>query len=511
MSKRSKQFLSQARFEDLPIHRDTKRALREVFGYEHMSAPQALYLPVALTGRDVFVKAKTGSGKTLGFLVPAIERISRASRLAASRKNDSSHGPHPVRALVISPSRELADQTRKEALRLVTHHDDLGVQLVIGGTDPSSDRRRLTHEPCDILVATPGRLLDHVENLPGFADVLRRGVRVVIIDEADRLLDMGFLPALKRILQVLPPPGRRQALLFTATVPDGVKELARLVAPDYAYVDCSSSSDDDRPSHANIEQMALVVPVPTMMIILHGVLLRLRRATPDHRIIVFFTTARLAQFAAALFRRCRAFADTLELHSRLSQGQRTRTTNLFGAKRGLVLFASDVIARGIDFPDVTCVVQVGLTDLQQYEHRVGRTGRAGKSGAALLILGEDESKFYEALVAARTNIALRTAKETTNASMDVEEFVRSVLGAVPRDRDLSKLAAQAYSATLGFYASNMRRLGWKPDQVVRSVNARFLSMGLPEPPLLPMKTVKKMHLQGVPGLRVVEKQHDESE
>ena len=541
-------FLSQAAFDDLPIHKDTKRALAEEFGYKHLSAPQAEYLPVVLAGNNVFIKAKTGSGKTLGFLIPVLERITRSSRMSqtnaqktnapktnAQKTNVAAAMPvTPVRALVISPSRELADQTRKEALRLSRFHASVGVQMVIGGTDAGAERRRLQRENADILVATPGRLIDHIENLPGLVDSLRKHVRCVVIDEADRLLDMGFLPALKKIFAVLPPPSRRQALLFTATVPDGVKEIASTLSPEFKYIDTSHGSNDDevKASHDKIDQGYAVLPVAELLPALHRVLLAKRRANKDHRIIVFFTTARTASFTAALFRKCPHFSDVLELHSRLSQGQRNRTTATFSAKKGLVLFASDVIARGIDFPDVTFVGQVGLTDPQQYEHRVGRTGRAGKSGEAMIFLCDDEAGLVRRLLDAKlplhdstalakaqspgkTNVnSPKTTKtngnvgnpkpNTDNWTPGDEASFAAAVAKVSSDPQLQKAAEQAYAATLGFYASNMKKLGWSAADVVRSVNARFLAAGLKEVPAIDPKTAAKMHLKDAPGLRLLE-------
>lgn len=504
----AQQFLSVIKFEDLMIHKDTKRALKEAFNYEYLSQPQAEYLPVALSGKNIFVKAKTGSGKTLGFLIPVLERISRASRVTATRTSNatstSTTAMKPVRALVISPSRELAVQTSNEASKLAKFHTTIDVQMVIGGTDPGAERRRLQSQNADILVATPGRLLDHIENLSGFADNMRKNVRCVVIDEADRLLDMGFLPALKRIFAVLPSPAKRQALLFTATVPAGVTEIAQQLSPDFEYVDTAKGDDGEeaRASHENIDQGVAVLPIQQIFRALHRVLLAKREAKKDHRIIVFFTTARMAQFAAALFRKCPAFADTLELHSRLSQGQRNKNTATFGNKSGCVLFASDVIARGIDFPDVTFVAQVGLTDPQQYEHRVGRTGRAGKSGEALMLLGEDEARLMQKLREANLPVKDAAQQVSREHRAGVDAMFDDVLSQVSRSSDLKKQAAQAYAATLGFYASNMKRLGWTPAQVVSSVNDRFLALGLPETPAIQAKTAAKMHLKGAPGLRM---------
>jgi ATP-dependent RNA helicase MSS116 len=460
-----------------------------------MSAPQAEYMPVALSGSDTFVKAKTGSGKTLGFLIPLLERV-RASTNANAKANDDAK--LRVSALVVSPSRELADQTRREAERLASFHDGVGVQMVIGGTSVEVERRRLLRGGCDILIGTPGRLLDHIENLPGLRETLQRDVKVLVIDEADRLLDMGFLPALKRVISVLPPPGKRQALMFTATVPQGVLDIAKSISTGYTYVDTAKGAT--RQGLASIRQEFAVVPVDRMVAVLYDELASVRQQhKSDHRVIVFFTTARLAQFVASIFRRCPAFADVLELHSRLSQAQRNKTTELFAKRAGQVLFASDVIARGIDFPDVTHVFQLGFTDPQQYEHRVGRTGRGGKSGQALLILCNDERSLVSRIQDAKLQL---TDRGGNHVAATIAPELAEALQSVPKDPELAQNARQAYTATLGFYASNMKKLGMTPAAVVAAVNARFAAMGVLTPPAIKSSAVAKMHLKGAPGLRI---------
>ena len=377
--------------------------------------------------------------------------------------------------------------------------------MVIGGTDAGSDRRRLQSQNSDILVATPGRLLDHIENLPGFAESLRTYVRCIVIDEADRLLDMGFLPALKKIFAVLPPASRRQALLFTATVPEGVQSIAASLSPGFQFIDTAkgSNADEGRASHARIRQGYCVLAINEILPALHRTLLARRESNKEHRIIVFFTTARMTQFAAAIFRLCPAFKDVLELHSRLSQSQRNKTTATFGSRPGSILFASDVIARGIDFPDVTFVGQVGITDPQQYEHRVGRTGRAGKSGEAMIYLGEDERSLVDKLVQAKLPITDAYADVMNEHRPGVDAMMQDTLARVKASAEVSKAGDQAYAATLGFYASNMKRLGWSPAKVVEAVNARFLAAGLSDVPAVQAKTAAKMHLKGAPGLRIV--------
>lgn len=202
----------------------------------------------------MFAKAKTGSGKTLGFLLPALEAI--------TARQMGPLDPQAVAILVLSPSRELAEQTRREAEKLLSFHEGLGAQIVMGGTDLKKEQRRLAASPCQVLVATPGRLQDHLDNTRGFAERLR-ATRVVVLDEADRLLDMGFLPAIKQIAQSLPPAAKRQTLLFTATVPKGVHEVSQvLMRPGFQFID---TVGEDGPSHKLIRQEYLVAPMVDVM------------------------------------------------------------------------------------------------------------------------------------------------------------------------------------------------------------------------------------------------------
>ena len=467
-------------FADLEISDDTKKALAEEFGYKLMSASQQLYMSMALTGVDVFMKARTGTGKTLGFLIPTLEVVIKHHSMSVR--------PYPVKALILSPSRELAQQTAREATRLLRFHSDYAVQLVTGGKKvTSANCERLLHERCDIMVATPGRLQDHIGNLPGFIDVLR-GVQVVVLHEADRLLDAGFRPAIVKILSAIGKNPARQTLLFTATVPDGVEQIARkFMRPNFKFID---TVGNDTNNLLKIVQQYVVLPIRRLGPALFDAVLAHRRVD-EHKIIVFFNTAWMAHFMTALFHAA-GMTDVLETHSRLSQGKRNAVASKFASASNLVLFASDVVARGLDFPDVTLVIQYGLTDASQYEHRVGRTGRAGKDGLGLLIIADDEHNMLALLKALRVKLAALRSP-TKSLDMRFSEATKHVMGS----DELRVKANKAFVASLGFYASNAKVLGWTPQVLVNNMLARFASLGLTAPDSVDKKRLGKMHLAGV--------------
>jgi ATP-dependent RNA helicase MSS116, mitochondrial len=250
-------FLSEKRWADADIApllpAPVARAIREAFKFDRLSKVQAETLPLLAGGGDVFAKAKTGGGKTLAFLIPAIARL--VATRAVGRSN-------AIGIVIVSPTRELALQILAEAQTLVSFFTPaLRVQAVIGGTNIRSEQNRLAagSNVCaaDILVATPGRCVDHLETTPGFRAALRNA-STLILDEADRLLDMGFAPALDKIRDALPPVGARQTLLFSATVPEAVKSVAlRFLRPGFPLVDTVGA--DDTATNPQVTQEALVL------------------------------------------------------------------------------------------------------------------------------------------------------------------------------------------------------------------------------------------------------------
>jgi ATP-dependent RNA helicase MSS116 len=430
-----------------------------------------------MAGKDVLARAKTGSGKTLGFLLPAIESVVKAG----------THGKK-VSILVLSPTRELAMQIHAEALELLTFHETIGAQVVYGGTNFNTDIKRLRTAKCDILIATPGRLIQHLdEGITGMLD----DCSVLVLDEADRLLDMGFKPAVEKILRYVPQD--RQSLMFSATVSDSIKKIAAAgLRPGYAYVDCVGDEDAGA-TNTQVKQSVAIAPLEDQMAVLKQLIESHCAATPDPKIMCFHTTARGTSIAAELFRNMRE--DVTVIHSRLSQSARTKATDQFRKVTTGVMMTSDVTARGIDIPNVTLVIQVGApSSREQYIHRLGRTARAGKSGEGILLLIPREDFFIKKDVADLPIEVMTITVEPESVSE-----VNDAMGRVP-----AKLKDQTYAAWLGYYKQFCRRMGWTTTQLVAEANRYAVDvMGCQEVPALLRKTVGSMGLKGVVGLNIV--------
>lgn len=487
-------FKTEQTFASLNLSAPTMKALNEVFGYSTMSLVQAATIPVALQGKDIVAKAKTGTGKTLAFLVPLMELLLRGQRR-----------PGSVRSLVISPTRELAQQIESEAQDLGKFH---GVRCasVVGGLSINKDLKNLQNG-LDILIATPGRLKDLLENYDGI-QVKLANLSYVCLDEADRLLDMGFKPDLDAIFARLPPPDRRQTVLFSATFPPDVQSMtARTLRKEHAVV--NTIGDDDDQTHKHVVQESIVAPLEFQYHALFEVIRAHKKTNPNYKVIVFFTTARLASFSSRLFNA--AGCPTMELHSRMSQSKRTKTTDVFRDGSKLVLFSSDVSARGMDFPGVSLIVQVGLTAQDQYVHRLGRTARAGNEGHGIIIVAPFETKFLEKLSReypiAKAEVEPGSALASIVAGSapskhEIDTALATVDGDDGGEDSLKSEAEAAYRAWIGFYNGNLKTVGWDKPKLVEMGNLWAGMIGLSEIPGFEPKTVGKMGLKGIPGLRI---------
>ncbi|CDF39563.1 unnamed protein product [Chondrus crispus] len=473
--------MTAARFDALPVAPPLRRAMAEVFKYDTMTHVQSAAVPVALEGADLLVKARTGTGKTLAFLLPTLHAVAQSPP-----KNGTA-------VLVISPTRELAQQIAEEARMLLSYLPRFTLQVLVGGTNIRSDLAAVRRSgPPTLLVATPGRLLDHLGNPSSGFPAAMHTLSALILDEADRLLDMGFAPDLKRIFHAIPSVQHRQTLLFSATMPADVENMARMaLKPDFKVVDCVGEGEN---THHHVKQSMLVTSLPDQMPALAAVLAE-HTKLKDYKIIVFFTTARQTQFSSELF----AMANTpvLEIHSRKSQGHRTKVSDKFRNGKSLIMFTSDVTARGLDYPDVSAVIQVGLpADKSQYVHRIGRTARAGKDGSGVLLLADFEAQSF---MRKATDLPIQRIDSLPDTVMrPMRATMASSVGKVPYGTK-----AGAYQAWLGFYNSNLKNLHWKKEDLVAMANQWAMNVAaLSEPPALLARTVGKMGLRDVQGLRV---------
>jgi ATP-dependent RNA helicase MSS116 len=489
-SSTTKQALSDARFASLDVCNELKRSMSDVFGYEQMTHVQEQSIPVSLTGVDLLAKAKTGTGKTIAFLIPALERLVKGKGSNKSK----------VAILVISPTRELACQIEQEALQLTKFLTQVKVQCVYGGTSKNTDISKFKRGFPDVLIATPGRLNDHLDSNCGLKEAASN-LQCLIFDEADQLLEMGFRPEINRMLSMLPPKGNgRQTTLFSATMPQDVKSIASIaLRDDYQYVDCVG---EDQGTHERVPQFVTVYD-PKYQLEELAALLSEGMKVSDFKIIVFFVTARLAGLHAELFDIMNF--PVVEIHSRKSQSQRTKASKEFRDHTQRVLFTSDVSARGMDYPDVTMVCQVGLPDTKaQYVHRLGRTARgaSGKEGMGVLLLADYEQNFVhrelkdQPVQDRACHISSIRGGEASSSAWTNK--ITAALGQLPE-----KTVATGYQAWMGFYNGKLRVLGWDKKQLVQEANLFATQVcRLKETPILMAKTVGKMGLKGVPGLRI---------
>lgn len=336
--------LSDVRFsERSDIHPATKRAVQEILNHQQMTDIQAKAFSAALQGRSILGRSRTGTGKTLAFLLPTLERL-MASDLTEFRPGRN------VGILIIVPTRELAIQIADEAKALLTFHcGDWSVLCVYGGIKIQRDAAMLNKQLPTILVATPGRLQDHLDETrvkgSKFADILGE-TRFVVLDEADRLLE-GFQKETKRILSHLPRPEKRQTLLFSATVPRRLRRaLEELLPADYVEVDCIHDQGVTSQTNIRVDQSYVVLPSMELYVAgLVSIVLHAMEADPDAKIVVFFPAAKLVKFFADLFN-VGLGIPAMEMHSRITQSARNRASSAFRNAKHAVLFTSDVSARG---------------------------------------------------------------------------------------------------------------------------------------------------------------------
>ncbi|MEH6727710.1 MAG: DEAD/DEAH box helicase [Hyphomicrobiales bacterium] len=357
-------------FESLGLDRPILNALA-VEGYTQPTPIQAKAIPVIMQGRDVVGIAQTGTGKTAAFTLPLLHRL---------MQNKIKVQPNSVRVLILSPTRELASQIEK-AVRSYGAKLPLKTATVMGGVSMRPQRQKLA-QGVDILVATPGRLLDLIDQK---ACDLKR-VETLVLDEADQMLDIGFLPAIRKVIAMVPKD--RQMLLFSATMPKEIRALSKQHLKDPVEISVTPVAT----TAERIEQSVMHVQQPSKMFVTSK-LLKERRG---EQTIVFTRTKRGADKVAK-----RLIADGIDaaaIHGNKSQNQREKALAAFRNGALPVLIATDIAARGIDVPGVNLIVNFDLPEVAEvYVHRIGRTARAGAAGQAIALCSPEERKLLRAV------------------------------------------------------------------------------------------------------------------
>lgn len=357
-------------FSDLPLSAATVAGLKASH-FSSLTDIQAKAIPRALQGLDILGAAKTGSGKTLAFLIPVLENLYRASCVGP----DAGLG-----AMIISPTRELAIQIF-EVLRKIGGKGHLfAAGLIIGGKSLREEQDALSR--MNIVVCTPGRILQHLSQTASFnVDNLR----MLVLDEADRIMDMGFKKDVDALIDYL--PSERQTLLFSATQTKRVSDLSRLALKNPEYISVHEAASTATPK--TLQQNYVVTPLPSKLDTLWSFL----QSSKKSKILVFLSSGKQVRFVYESFRHMQPGIPLLHLHGRQKQTARLEITQKFSQAQHSCLFATDVVARGLDFPAVDWVIQVDCPeDADTYIHRVGRTARYEKSGRAVLFLDPSEEE-----------------------------------------------------------------------------------------------------------------------
>lgn len=358
-----------ATFTDFGLHPSLLQAVADT-GYTTPTPIQATAIPLVLDGRDVMGAAQTGTGKTAAFTLPILHRLMPLANTSASPAR------HPVRALILAPTRELADQVHASVVAY-SKHTPLRSCVVFGGVDIAPQRDAL-RRGCEVLVATPGRLLDHLEQ----KNLNLSQVGIFVLDEADRMLDMGFLPDLDRIVRLLPT--RRQGLLFSATFSNDIRKLARSYLNNPSEVEVAARNATADTVSQEVYHLA---PADKRAAVVHLVKSRGLR-----QVIVFSNTKIGCSRLARELIRDGVTAESI--HGDKSQGDRMKALAAFKAGELEVLVATDVAARGLDVAGVPCVINYDLPhNAEDYVHRIGRTGRAGASGEAISFYTSEEERL----------------------------------------------------------------------------------------------------------------------
>jgi len=398
-------------------------------GFTHMTDIQAKTIPTLLEGRDLVGNAKTGSGKTLAFLIPAVQLIYQLKFLPRNGTG----------VVIISPTRELSMQTFGVLRELLKHHDHT-YGLVMGGANRATEMQKL-EKGINILVATPGRLLDHLQNTKNF---LFKNLQCLIIDEADRILDVGFEEELKRIVKLLPK--KRQTMLFSATATKKTEDLVKLaLKKEPISIGLDEKLNNTLATVSGLEQGYVICPSDKRLLLLFTFLKKNRKK----KVMVFFSSCMSVKYHNELFN----YIDlsVMCIHGKQKQTKRTSTFFQFCNADSGILLCTDVAARGLDIPDVDWIVQFDPPDdPREYIHRVGRTARGeGGKGHALLILRPEELGFLRYL--RQANVPLNEFEFSWSKVSDIQPQLEKLIS---KNYFLNLSAKEAFKGYARAYESH---------------------------------------------------------
>ena len=393
-------------------------------------------IPHILAGRDVLGSALTGSGKSLAFLVPILENLYREKW----SKYDG------LGCLIIIPTRELGMQLF-ETLNKVGKYHSFSAGLVIGGKDISIEKKNI--KEMNILIATPGRLLQHLRETP---ELYFDNLKMLVIDEADRILELGFAEAINAILEYL--PNTRQTLLFSATLSKSIQSLSRLSLKSYEYINVLPNKEDIATKKKLAQYYSEVDLYNKFNYLFSFIKSHLKSKT-----IVFLSSCKQVRFVYESFKILHPGVTVMEIHGKQKQTKRTAIYYTFLEKTEAVLFCTDVAARGLDFPNIHWVVQVDCPeDVESYIHRVGRTARYKSGGNGILMLLPSELKFLELLE--KKNIVLKKIVPNPNKTFNITSELQ---GIVAENSDIKHLAERAF-------VSYVRSIFLMPNKEIFDVN-----------------------------------------
>ncbi|XP_073019161.1 DEAD-box ATP-dependent RNA helicase 18 [Primulina eburnea] len=433
--------LTSTRFSDLtpPLSQPVLEALdREAF--EFCTPVQVATIPLLCSYKDVAVDAATGSGKTLAFVIPVVEILRRASVPK----------PHQVMGVIISPTRELSSQIFKVAEPFVSTVPNMRPVLLVGGAEVKADVTKIEDEGANLLIGTPGRLYDIMERM----DILDfRSLEILILDEADRLLDMGFQKQINSIISRLPK--LRRTGLFSATQTEAVEELSKAGLRNpvrvevRAEVKTSNNSLSSQqitsaktPSGLHIEYIECEAEKKPSQLI--DILVK----NKTRKLIIYFMTCACVDYWGTLLPRLSVLKDfsLISLHGKMKQVAREKALDLFTSLSSGILLCTDVAARGLDIPGVDCIIQYDPPqDPNVFVHRVGRTARMGRQGSAIVFLLPKEEAYIEFLRLRRVPL------EGTKCSDDAPDIIPQIRAAAKRDRDIMEKGLRAFVSYIRAY------------------------------------------------------------